>query len=191
MSVVSGCRQHSPPGPPRQVQDAPVRPRPQPAIAPARTSRREECPSHQRTPVASRASILIGIPARAIQVSDGRPREARSRTSDGASRAGRNSLADDQRALRRERRQKTTIPREEDLVPKGDSNPHGLPHTPSNVRVCQFRHFGEVRGRSIALSRATDNSRGALAKPRVEQRRECPSPRRLYESTVTRIARPG
>src|SRR5258705_1326427 len=51
----------------------------------------------------------------------------------------------------------------------GTRTPTGCPTRPSNVRVCQFRHFGEVRGRSIALSRATDNSRDALAKPRVER----------------------
>src|SRR5881397_1247824 len=45
----------------------------------------------------------------------------------------------------------------------GTRTPTGCPTRPSNVRVCQFRHFGEVRGESITLSRATDNSADALA----------------------------
>src|SRR5207245_10850568 len=45
----------------------------------------------------------------------------------------------------------------------------GCPTRPSNVRVCQFRHFGEMRGESITLSRATDNSADALAEPRIER----------------------
>src|SRR5882762_11248284 len=51
----------------------------------------------------------------------------------------------------------------------GTRTPTGCPTRPSNVRVCQFRHFGEVRGRSITLSRATDNSPDALAQPRIER----------------------
>src|SRR5262245_1628112 len=51
----------------------------------------------------------------------------------------------------------------------GTRTPTGCPTRPSNVRVCQFRHFGEVRGVSITLSRATDNSPDALAQARVER----------------------
>src|SRR5262245_4916944 len=51
----------------------------------------------------------------------------------------------------------------------GTRTPTGCPTRPSNVRVCQFRHFGDVRGESIALSRATDNSADALAQPRIER----------------------
>src|SRR5262245_41722247 len=51
----------------------------------------------------------------------------------------------------------------------GTRTPTGCPTRPSNVRVCQFRHFGELRGESIALSRATDNSADALAQPRIER----------------------
>src|SRR5882724_6668636 len=51
----------------------------------------------------------------------------------------------------------------------GTRTPTGCPTRPSNVRVCQFRHFGAMRGRSIALSRATDNSPEALAQARVER----------------------
>src|SRR6516225_10564343 len=47
--------------------------------------------------------------------------------------------------------------------------PTGCPTRPSNVRVCQFRHFGEVRARSIALSRSTDNSADALTQARIER----------------------
>jgi len=44
-------------------------------------------------------------------------------------------------------------------VPKGGTRTPLLPHTPSNVRVCQFpRHFGEVRGRSKARSRRRPSS---------------------------------
>src|SRR5207245_7087109 len=60
--------------------------------------------------------------------------------------------------------------REENLVAKGGLGPPRVaPHAPSNVRVCQFRHFGEMRGESITLSRATDNSADALAEPRIER----------------------
>src|SRR5213596_1755433 len=51
----------------------------------------------------------------------------------------------------------------------GTRTPTGCPTRPSNVRVCQFRHFGAMRGRSISLSRAADNSPDALAEPRVER----------------------
>src|SRR2546428_4429878 len=51
----------------------------------------------------------------------------------------------------------------------GTRTPTGCPTRPSNVRVCQFRHFGALRGRSISLSRAADNSPDALAEPRVER----------------------
>src|SRR5439155_1434101 len=51
----------------------------------------------------------------------------------------------------------------------GTRTPTGCPTRPSNVRVCQFRHFGALRGRSISLSPAADNSPDALAEPRVER----------------------
>src|SRR5882724_12330630 len=51
----------------------------------------------------------------------------------------------------------------------GTRTPTGCPTRPSNVRVCQFRHFGALRGESISLSSSADNSADALAEPRVER----------------------
>src|SRR5437773_6377394 len=51
----------------------------------------------------------------------------------------------------------------------GTRTPTGCPTRPSNVRVCQFRHFGALRGRSIPLPRAADKPRGALSEARVER----------------------
>src|SRR5438445_9241593 len=51
----------------------------------------------------------------------------------------------------------------------GTRTPTGCPTRPSNVRVCQFRHFGAMRTRSIPLPRAADKPRGALPQARVER----------------------
>src|SRR5438045_5451406 len=51
----------------------------------------------------------------------------------------------------------------------GTRTPTGCPTRPSNVRVCQFRHFGARRERSITRLSARDNSPDALAEPRVER----------------------
>src|SRR4030095_12600893 len=63
----------------------------------------------------------------------------------------------------------TILPESELGAEGGTRTPTGCPTRPSNVRVCQFRHFGAVRARSITLSRTTDNSPNALAEPRIER----------------------
>src|SRR3989449_4830691 len=51
----------------------------------------------------------------------------------------------------------------------GTRTPTGCPTRPSNVRVCQFRHFGAMRTRSIPLPRAADKPRGVLPQARIER----------------------
>src|SRR5256884_5797184 len=50
----------------------------------------------------------------------------------------------------------------------GPRTPAVSPTRPSTVRVCQFRHFGAMRTRSIPLPRAADKPRGVLPQARIE-----------------------
>src|SRR6476660_6093140 len=76
----------------------------------------------------------MGTPARAVRVSC---TWLRAITMDGASRAGRESRAHGQRLVRRGRRFARGFGAE-----GGTRTPTSCLTRPSNVRVCQFRHFG-------------------------------------------------
>src|SRR2546428_11525568 len=51
----------------------------------------------------------------------------------------------------------------------GTRTPTGCPPRPSNVRVCQFRHFGPGTGAKYTLTSAPAKPSHALAQPRIER----------------------
>src|SRR5215468_10920120 len=95
----------------------------------------------------------------------------------------------------------------------GTRTPTGCPTRPSNVRVCQFRHFGasevevcrglaelvnpttvaKLRGRRADVDQRPTRIMRPIRdwRSRGSRASRMPSPRRLYESTVIRIASPG
>src|SRR5206468_8448642 len=51
----------------------------------------------------------------------------------------------------------------------GTRTPTGCPTRPSNVRVCQFRHFGDESVVSIPSARTGNKSSACLAQSRIER----------------------
>jgi hypothetical protein len=74
----------------------------------------------------------------------------------------------------------------------GTRTPTGCPTRPSNVRVCQFRHFGTSGWkRSIPQWPREATPGPPLRRSRGSSASRMPSPSRLYDSTVNRMAKPG